>query len=114
MDLSHVFAIVEVVVGLAMAILGAWQYVVSAPLPGALGRPIRSGQDLQSQPPQRWQTSGGAIALFGAGFVLFGVAVLLEGSLSGSALGALRALGLLAWIGAIVLTFIRVTRYRSN
>ncbi len=114
MDPRVTFAVVELLLGAVMAALGAWQYVISAPLPGMLGRSVRAGQDLKELPPQRWQVSGAAMALFGLGFLLFGIAVLLEGRLDLGALGAIRDLGLLTWLAALVLVFLLLTRYRRT
>ncbi len=112
MDPRAVLAFVELLLGAGMGGLGAWQYIISAPLPGPLGRPVRAGQDLKESPPQRWQMSGAAMALFGLGFLLFGFAVLLEGHLDLGALGAIRDVGLLTWLAALVLVFLLLTRYR--
>ncbi|SRR5258708_7577370 len=112
MDPRSIFAIVELLLGAGMAGLGAWQYIISAPLPGPLGRPIRAGQDLKESPPQRWQVSGAAMALFGLGFISFGIAVLLDRHLDIGALGAIRDVGLLTWLAALVLVVLLLTRYR--
>lgn len=112
MDLAVVFAIVELILGAAMAGLGAWQYIISAPLPGALGRPVRAGQKLEDYPPVRWQVSGGSQALFGVGFLMFGMALLLQGHLGAGAVDAIRGLGLLAWLIAFGLLILLLTRYR--
>jgi hypothetical protein len=111
-DVAAFFAIIELIVGVAMAGLGAWQYVTAAPLPGVLGRPVRAGQKLEDEPTVRWQVSGGSQALFGIGFVMFGMALLLQGHLDGGALDAIRGLGLLAWLAAFGLLVLLLTRYR--
>ncbi len=114
MDPAAFFAVIELIVGAVMAALGAWQYIVSAPLPGALGRPVRAGQKLEEYPPIRWQVSGGSQALFGIGFLMFGVALLLQGHLDAGALDAIRGLGLLAWAIAAGLLILLLTRYRRS
>jgi hypothetical protein len=112
MDLTAIFAIIELILGLVMTGLGAWQYIVAGPLPGALGRPIRAGQKLEEHPPVRWQVSGGSQGLFGVGFLMFGLALLLQEHIGAGAVGAIRGLGLLAWVGALVLLVLLMTRYR--
>jgi hypothetical protein len=112
LDLAVVFALIELILGAAMAGFGAWQYITAAPLPGVLGRPMRAGQKLEDQPPVRWQISGGSQALFGVGFLMFGTALLFGDHLSGGALQALKGLGLVAWLIAVVLLILLVTRYR--
>jgi hypothetical protein len=97
------FAVTELILGVVMAVGGAWQYVNAGPLPGVLGRAIRRGQKLDELPPQRWQLSGAAQGLFGLGFLLFGGAVLVQGRVDESGLGVIRTGGLLAWIVAIAL-----------
>jgi hypothetical protein len=111
-DVAAVFAIIELIVGAVMAGLGSWQYVTAAPLPGVLGRPVRAGQRMEDAPPVRWQVSGGSQALFGVGFVMFGIALLLQGHLAGGAVDAIRGLGLLAWLVAFGLLILLLTRYR--
>jgi hypothetical protein len=112
MDLTGLFAGIELLLGATMAGLGAWQYIVAAPLPGALGRSVRGGQKLEEYPPQRWQVSGGAMALFGVGFLMFGLALGLEGHLDAGALDAVRVMGLLAWVAGFGLVALLLTRFR--
>jgi hypothetical protein len=112
LDLAVVFAIVELILGAAMAGLGAWQYIIAAPLPGALGRPVRAGQKLEDYPPVRWQVSGASQGLFGVGFLMFGMVLLLQGRLDAGAINAIRGLGLLAWLVAFGLLILLLTRYR--
>jgi hypothetical protein len=112
MDVALFFAIIELIVGAGMAGLGAWQYITGAPLPGVLGRPVRAGQKLEAEPPVRWQVSGASQALFGVGFLMFGMAQLLQGHLDGGAFDAIRSLGLLAWLVAFGLLVLLLTRYR--
>jgi hypothetical protein len=111
-DVAVLFAIIELIVGAVMAGLGAWQYITAAPLPGVLGRPMRAGQKPEEEPPVRWQVSGGTQALFGVGFLMFGMALLLQGHLDGGALDAVRGVGLLAWLVAFGLLVLLLTRYR--
>jgi hypothetical protein len=112
LDLAVLFAIIELILGAVMAGLGAWQYIIGAPLPGLLGRPVRAGQKLEAETPIRWQVSGGSQALFGVGFLMFGAALLLQGRLAAGAVDAIRELGLLAWLIAIGLLVLLLTRYR--
>jgi hypothetical protein len=114
LDLTGFFGILELVIGAAMAVLGGWQYILGAPLPGVLGRPLRTGQTLEGYPPGRWQVSGACQALFGLGFLMFGIALLLQDQLGKGALDAIRGLGLLAWVIAFGLLALLMTRYRRT
>jgi hypothetical protein len=114
LDLAGLFAAIELLLGLAMTVFGAWQYIIGGPLPGALGRPVRPNRELEDLPPVRWQVSGGAQALFGVGFLMFGAALLLQGRVGLGAVDALRVLGLGAWAIAAVLLVLLLTRYRRR
>jgi len=112
--MATLFAVIELILGAFMTALGAWQYIISAPLPGALGRPMRPGQKLEDYPPQRWQVSGGSQALFGLGFLMFGLALLLQGHLEAGALDLIRGIGLLTWLVGFVLLVLLLTRFRRS
>jgi hypothetical protein len=108
------FGSAEVLLGTLMAALGAWQYVLGAPLPGMLGRAMRPGQRIDDPRPRRWQLSGAAQGFFGLGFLMFGAALLLEGRVDEAGLGAIRTAGLVTWVLALVIVSLLLTRYRRR
>ena len=114
MDSRVFFGALEAVVGALIASMGAWQYVVAAPLPGPLGRSLRPGQKLEALPPRRWQLSGAAQGLVGLGLVFFGAALLLQGQVDEAGLGAIRTGGIVAWLVAVGLIVVVFRRYRSE
>jgi hypothetical protein len=114
MDLRFVIGGGEVLLGMAMAGLGAWQYVIARPLPGALGGSLRPGHRIDDLRPRRWQLSGGAQGFFGLGFLVFGAAPFLEGHIDEAGLGALRTAGVVAWVLALGMVSVLMTRYRHR
>src|ERR1700730_13605655 len=114
MDVRFVLAAAEILVGALMAGLGAWQYVLGAPLPGVLGRSLRAGHGIDDPQPRRWQLSGAAQGLFGLGFLMFGEALVLQRQVDEAGLGAIPGGGLVAWLIAIGLMSILLPRYRPR
>jgi hypothetical protein len=114
MELRLVFAAGELLLGAVMAAVGAWQYVLAAPLPGLFGQSLRPGRTIDDLRPRRWQLSGAAQGFFGLGFVMFGAALLLEGRIDEAGLGAIRTGGLVAWILAMGVLAVLLTRYRRQ
>jgi hypothetical protein len=114
MDLRFALAGGQILVGALMAGLGAWQYVLGAPLPGMLGHPLRPGQKIEDLRPRRWQLSGAAQGFFGLGFLMFGAALVLQGQVDEAGLGAIRTAGLVAWVLAVGTLAVLLTRYRHR
>jgi hypothetical protein len=114
MDLRFALAGGQILVGALMAGLGAWQYVLGAPLPGMLGHPLRPGQKIEDLRPRRWQLSGAAQGFFGLGFLMFGAALVLQGQVDEAGLGAIRTAGLVAWVLAVGILAVLLTRYRHR
>jgi hypothetical protein len=114
MDVRFVLAAGQILVGALMAGLGGWQYVLGAPLPGVLGRSLRAGQGIDDPQPRRWQLSGAAQGLFGLGFLMFGAALILQGHVDEGSLGAIRTAGLVAWVIAVGILSVLLTRYRHR
>jgi hypothetical protein len=108
------FGSAEVLLGAVMTALGAWQYVLAAPLPGVLGRALRPRQTIDDLRPRRWQLSGAAQGFFGLGFLMFGAALLLESHVDEAGLGAIRTAGLVAWVLALGIVSLLLTRYRRR
>jgi hypothetical protein len=114
MDPRFALAGGQILLGALMAGLGAWQYVLGAPLPGRLGHSLRGAQKIENPQPRRWQLSGAAQGFFGLGFLMFGAALVLQGQVDEAGLGAIRTAGLVAWLIAIGILSILLTRYRHR